>query len=133
MRWYAVFTLAVFLGFAVEGVSRRALASGHNSSDCVALPQAARTKFRHTRSRMVAKIGSARHRGADRIAAEGDENQTLSGKLAYTKADKDLEAEDVEIYACIGRKWWSVGTTRSDGEGRFSLTLTGTARLPVGM
>lgn len=133
MRWFAVFTLAVFLGVALEGISPIALASEPNSADCVVKPTAKRAKFRHKRSRMFAKIGSARHRGVDLIASEGDENQTLAGKLAYTKADKDLEDEDVEIFACVGRRWQSVGVTRSDDDGRFSLTLSGAARLPVGL
>jgi len=131
MRWSVLFTLAVLC--AIEGVSPKAFAGKHNSSDCTASPSAARTRFRHTRSRIVAKIGSPRHRGVDLIAVEGDENQTLGGKLAYTKTDKDLEDEDVVVFACIAKRWRSVGATRTDDDGRFELTLAGASRLPVGM
>ncbi|MBA3499409.1 MAG: hypothetical protein M4D80_00265 [Myxococcota bacterium] len=133
MRWLVLFPLAIFLGYAVEGVSPQAYASESNYTDCPASPAAARTKFRHKRSRIFAKVGSARHRGVDLIATEGDENQTLGGKLAYTKADKDLEDEQVELFACIGHRWQPLGSTLSDDDGRFSLTITGAARLPVGM
>ena len=133
MRWFVLFTLAVLLACAIEGVSPKAFAGKHNSSDCTASPAAPRTQFRHTRSRIVAKVGSPRHRGVDLIAVEGDENQTLGGKLAYTKTDKDLEDEDVVVFACLGKRWRSVGATRTDDEGRFELALTSTSRLPVGM
>lgn len=133
MRWLVLFPLALFLGYAAEGISPVARAAPANTSDCAASPAGSRTKFRHTGSRILAKIGSPRHRGIDLIAAEGDENQTLGGKLAYTKSDKDLEDEDVEVFACLGKRWRSVGATRSDGDGRFSVTLTGARRLPVGL
>lgn len=133
MRWLVLLPFAVLLGCALDGISPKALAGEHKSADCPASPAAATTGFRHTRSRILAKLGSPRHRGIDLIAAAGDENQTLGGKLAYTKTDKDLEDEDVEVFACVGKRWRSVGRTRTDGDGRFALALAGAARLPVGM
>lgn len=133
MRWLVLLPLAVLVGCALQGISPKAFASRSNSTDCAGSPNGSRTKFRHTRSRILAKIGSPRHRGLDLIAAEGDENQTLGGKLAYTKTDKDLEDEDVEVFACVGKRWRAVGTSRTDDDGRFELTLAGDARLPVGL
>src|SRR5688500_9582950 len=132
MRWLLVVPLALVLGCALDAISPKALASSRKSADC-GTPSAGTSKFRHTRSRILANLGSPRHRGIDLIAVEGDENQTLSGKLAYTKSDKDLEDEDVQLFACVGRRWRNVGTTRSDDDGRFSLVLSGAARLPAGM
>jgi hypothetical protein len=133
MRWLPLFPLAIVLGMGTDGISPLAIAAPQNSSDCPASPPGSRTSFRHTRSRIFAKVGSARHRGIDLIAAAGDENQTLGGKVAYGKTDKDLEDEDVEVFACLAKRWRQVGTTRSDDDGRFALMLTGAARLPVGM
>ena len=133
MRWIVAFPVLVFLGCALDGVSPKALADQYNSADCPKTPTGARSKFRHTRNRIVTNLGSPRHRGIDVIAVEGDENQTVGGKLAYTKTDKDLEDEDVEVFACVDRQWRSVGSSRTNGDGRFELALTGAGRLPVGM
>jgi phosphatidate phosphatase PAH1 len=133
MRSFVVLTTLVLLGCALDGVSPKALADQYNTADCPRSPTGERSKFRHTGSRLISKLGSPRHRGIDVIAVEGDENQTVGGKLAYTKTDKDLEDEDVEIFACVDAKWQSVGSSRTDGDGRFELTLTGAARLPVGL
>jgi phosphatidate phosphatase PAH1 len=133
MRWLVLIPVALILGCALDAISPKARAAPAKSADCQAAPAAATSKFRHTRSRILAKLGSPRHRGRDLIAVEGDEKQTLGGKLAYTKSDKDLEDEDVEIFACVGKRWRALGTARSDDDGRFTLTLTGDRRLPVGM
>jgi len=90
------------------------------------------TGFRHTLSGLTAEL-SPHHRGIDLIAAEGDATQTITGKIAYGPTDKDLEDEDVEVFACLGSQWQSLAVTRTDGDGRFALALTGTARLPTGM
>ncbi|HLL24801.1 MAG TPA: hypothetical protein VK427_21860 [Kofleriaceae bacterium] len=128
--------LLVMLGCALQSLSPQAAAQSRKSSSCHAAPRGARIAFRHTRSRMLAKLGSPRHRGADVIALDGDENQTLGGKLAYTKVDKDLEDEDVHLFACTvsrtGGTWRSLGVARTNGDGRFTLALAGSNRLPVG-
>lgn len=103
------------------------------TDDCATPPAGKIANFRHKRSYLLSKLGSPRHRGVDLVALASDENQTLGGKLTYTKADKDLEDEDVEIFACVGRAWRSLGTRRTDDDGRFTLTLSGDARLPAGM
>jgi hypothetical protein len=110
-----------------------AAAPAFAETTCPARPAGKTAKFRHKRSRMLSMVGSPHHRGVDLVAMAGDENQTLGGKLTYTKADKDLEDEDVELFACTGGAWRSLGTRRTDDDGRFALTLTGAARLPVGM
>jgi len=108
-------------------------ASSGVSTHCASGPDAEVGKFRHLRNRMVAKIGDPRHRGNDLIAVESDEKQTVSGKLAYTAADKDLEGEDVWLFACVDDEWKPLGTSRTDKAGRFGLTLTSSSRLPAGM
>lgn len=101
--------------------------------ECPAAPPVTRTRFRHTGSRMFASLGDPVHRGIDLIAVDGDERQTLGGKLAYTAADKDIEDEDVEVHACVGHAWQRLGGARTDRDGRFTLVLTGADRLPAGM
>ncbi len=124
--------LALIAGCALSAMSPALVAADAKSSDCPQPPAGSRAAFRHVRSRMIA-LGSPHHRGVDLIAVEGDENQTLGGKLAYTRADTDLEDEDVEIFACVGKAWQPLGTTRTNDDGRFTLVLGGAARLPTGM
>jgi hypothetical protein len=108
-------------------------ASAWLDRECAQPPEAGRQPFRHTGSRFSAALGRPRHRGVDLIAMEGDEHQTLAGKLAYSAADKDLEHEEVAVFACVDDAWRSLGTTFTRGDGRFELSLFGRDRLPVGM
>lgn len=89
--------------------------------------------WRHTLSTLVAGSGDPHHRGIDLIATEDDATQTLTGKIAYGLVDKDLEDEDVELFACLTGIWTPIGATRTNDDGRFSLALTGDERLPAGM
>ena len=82
MRWLVLAPVFVLLGCALSAVSPKALEARDNSADCPSSPTGARTGFRHTRSKLAAKLGSARHRGIDLVAVESDEIQTLTGKLA---------------------------------------------------
>ncbi len=91
------------------------------------------TGFRHASTSIAARVGGPRHRGIDLIAAETDQVQTLAGKLAYSAADKDAEDERVELFACVANSWRSVGVTRTDRGGRFTVTLSGDQRLPPGL
>jgi phosphatidate phosphatase PAH1 len=100
---------------------------------CASPPFGTAGKFRHGSTRIAAAVGDPRHRGVDLIAVETDENQTVGGKLAYTAADKDAKRERVELFACIDDDWKSLGTTATDGDGRFELVLDGPRRLPPGM
>ncbi len=100
---------------------------------CLAPPMVIGGKFRHLKNRMYASLGEPRHRGVDLIAVETDKFQTLGGKLAYTAADKDIEDEDVEVFACESGAWKPVGVPTTDAHGRFRLVLSGDRRLPPGM
>jgi phosphatidate phosphatase PAH1 len=100
---------------------------------CAAPPAVKAVGWRRTRSRLIAKTGSPNHRGIDLIATEDDPRQTIEGKLAYGKLDKDIDKEDAEVFACIDNQWRSLGVRRTDDDGRLSMTLTGAARLPPGM
>ena len=100
---------------------------------CAGAPAVPATDLRHSSSELVVDMGEPRHRGIDLIAAESDRTQVLSGALAYSDLDKALEDEDVRVFACDGGQWTDLGTTRTDGDGRFAMTLTGDARLGVGL
>ena len=101
---------------------------------CPGAPAAgASTGWRHTASRFIVELGDPRHRGIDLIATPHDATHTISGKLTYGTIEKDLEDEDVELFACIDARWQPLGAARTDGDGRFALTLTGDERLPAGM
>lgn len=89
--------------------------------------------FAHTTTSLAARVGGPRHRGIDLIAAETDQTQVIAGKLAYSAADKDAKDERVELFACVGRDWKSLGQARTDRGGRFTVTLSGDRRLPPGM
>jgi phosphatidate phosphatase PAH1 len=88
--------------------------------------------FRSFRHSIVTRFSHARHRGVDLIATSTDD-QTLRGKLAYGVVDKSLEHEDIELFACIAGNWQTLGTTRTNDDGRFALQLQGANRLPVGL
>jgi len=103
------------------------------AASCAAPPTAPPTSYRHRRNRFYKALGEPRFRGVDLIAMEGDEVQTLGGKLAYSAADKDVGDEDVHVFACSPEGWQLVGRSRTNGEGRFELTLVGDLRLPPGM
>lgn len=101
---------------------------------CVNSPDAGPPgELRHTASALITALGSPRHRGLDLVTTPSASRQLLRGALSYTMADKALEDEDVQLFACEAGAWRDLGTTRSDGEGRFSLALEGDARLAVGM
>jgi hypothetical protein len=100
---------------------------------CAIAPDAPAIEPRHETSEWIARAGEPRHRGIDLIAAESDPVQVIGGALAYSQVDKAIEDEDVRVFACTGDAWRSLGTARTDDEGRFALSLTGDARLPDGL
>jgi hypothetical protein len=103
-------------------------------SRCAGAPDAGGPAgWHHTTSRFISKLGEPRHRGVDLIATPDDSAQTIAGKITYSTFEKDLEDEDVELFACIDARWQPLGDTRTDGNGSFALVLTGNARLPAGM
>ena len=69
----------------------------------------------------------------DLIAATTAATQTFDGKLTYGGSDKDLEDEDVELFACFADGWKRIGGARTNDDGRFTLTLRDDQRLPAGM
>ena len=105
----------------------------YTDTRCSKPPTVKVSGFRHKRSKMISKTGAPNHRGIDLIANEDDTQQRIAGKLAYGKFDKDVDDEDAEIFACFESGWKSVGTVRSNDDGRFLLTLAANARLPTGM
>lgn len=77
------------------------------------------TGFRHTRSKLTAASGAPRHRGRDLLLRASDP-QWLIAKLAYGRADDDLEDEDVDVWVARGCRAWerlaTVRTTSGDGQ-----------------
>ncbi len=88
----------------------------------------------HFGSRVVIASGDPNHRGIDLIARAGGSSQILRGEVSYGgAADKALDDEAVDVFACVGGAWKHLGRTRTDDEGAFALTLTGSERLEVGL
>jgi phosphatidate phosphatase PAH1 len=101
---------------------------------CLDVPNAGPSEdWRHVSSNLIAELGDPHHRGLDLIATTEDAIQTLGGRLTYGGTDKDLEDEDADVFACLGGAWQKLARVTTDGEGRFSLSLTGAQRLPEGM
>jgi phosphatidate phosphatase PAH1 len=100
---------------------------------CAGEPRPKPVEFRHIKNRIEAMLGESRHRGIDLIAAADETKQTLTGAITYTAADKALEDEDVDLFACRDGGWTWLGTSRTDEEGRFELTLEGRDRLDAGL
>jgi phosphatidate phosphatase PAH1 len=101
---------------------------------CAADPDAGPAgSFNHVSSELVSALGSPKHRGIDVMVDAAALTQTIAGAASYTAADKALEDEDVDLFACRDSVWQKLGTARTDGEGNFTLELDGNARLPIGM
>jgi hypothetical protein len=99
---------------------------------CATPPAVTVKGWRHKRSAAIARTaGSPNHRGIDLIASEQDKVHAFRGKLAYGKLDKDVDDEDVEVFACLDTGWKSLGTARTDDDGRFELVIP--RQLPIGM
>lgn len=86
-------------------------------------------EWRHTSSKLIVQLGSPHHRGIDLIASDDAPTQVIGGRVTYGPTDKDLEDEDIDVFANARL----LGRVRTDGEGRFTLNLTGAQRLPIGM
>jgi hypothetical protein len=89
--------------------------------------------FNHLTSEAISALGDPVHRGFDLAAGEGIDPQIIAGAISYTVADKALEDEDVDVFACTPTGWQSLGTATTDDEGGFSISLAGAARLPLGL
>jgi phosphatidate phosphatase PAH1 len=93
-------------------------------------PQVARAGWRHRhRTPLVVSSGRAAHSAADPVVLAG-QAATLSGKMAYGPASRDLEDEDVvALLATDGCRWREVGRTRTDSDGRVAFAVSA---LPAG-
>jgi hypothetical protein len=101
---------------------------------CAGTPDAGpATDFNHTSSEIIAALGDPTHRGFDLLSPASATAQVIAGKIGYTIADKSLEDEDVDVFACRTGAWQKLGTARTDNEGGFALTLEGADRLPIGI
>jgi phosphatidate phosphatase PAH1 len=101
---------------------------------CAGTPDAGPAgSFRHLSSEVIAAVGDPHHRGFDLIAPASAATQSIEGWLSYSIADKALEDEDADVFACREGSWAKLGTARTDGEGHFALALAGNDRLPIAM
>ena len=103
------------------------------SASCATFPRLRSRGFRHVTTSVASLAEDPRHRGDDLVVSSDAAEQVLTGTIAYGAIDKAAEDEDVEVYACGEGNWRRLGTTRSDGDGRFALTLVGASRLPTGL
>jgi phosphatidate phosphatase PAH1 len=133
MRWTVLVALIVAAACATESISSRAIwiAPGGNTA-CSSAPSRA-GGFRHETSDLATSFGEPRHRGVDLVTSVAAPAQVIAGHFGYSSLDKALEDEDVEIFACTNDGWRSIGTTRTDGDGGFALTLSGDHRLGHGL
>src|SRR5690242_17982549 len=93
---------------------------------CAAPPVTARAVgYRHLTNHVAADLGDPRHRGYDLVVPAEAPEQVLHGDLGYAAFAKEIEDEDVEIYACVGGGWRLLGQSRSDSDGHWKLALTG--------
>ena len=89
--------------------------------------------FDHRRSKLVTKLGGARHGSADVVVNPGDE-VVLGGKFSYGKASKDLEDEAVVAFVEVERcRWRRVAKGVTDDDGEVSLKLPAKLRLKPGV
>jgi phosphatidate phosphatase PAH1 len=91
------------------------------------------TGWHHLSSRLVEELGSPYHRGHDLVATTADATQTITAKITYGPSDKDLEDEDIDVFACMSKGWSKLGTARTNDDGIFTLQLAGSERLPAGL
>ncbi len=89
--------------------------------------------FRHTTSSVTAAVGDPVHRGLDLVVSTSTGTQQIAVELGYGLVDKALEDEDVEMFACDGGSWKSLGIARTDSEGLAVIVLTGTDCLQLGI
>lgn len=88
--------------------------------------------FSSVRTSIITRFARPDHRGTDLVTTT-DGDQILRGKLGYGIADKDLEGEPVELFACTDGAWRRIGTARTNASGRFAYALHGADRLPAGL
>lgn len=104
-----------------------------HDTTCQDVPRTAAPRgFRHRVSQIKARLGEPWHRGVDVITSTTTPAQRVEGHLGYG-ADKSLEDEDVELYACITDAWTPIGEARTDDDGQFAVELAADRRLPPGL
>lgn len=137
VRAWLIFVTSGFLLFACaseRAVSRPSwIHAARAQSSCRdAPPTAPATGFRHRGNAALSRLGMPMHRTIDPIHAADATEQRIEGQLTYG-ADKSSDDEDVELFACVTDRWHSLGAARTDDDGRFALTLSGTRRLGPGL
>jgi phosphatidate phosphatase PAH1 len=101
---------------------------------CAGTPDAGPAlSFNHVSSELISALGDPRHRGFDLVAPASATTQSIEGWISYTIADKALEDEIVDVFACRDDAWKFIGSALTDDEGHFALTLDGNDRLPIAM
>lgn len=85
-------------------------------------------RWRHRRSKLIARVGSARHNLTDGLARP-EQRATLQLKLQYGQARKDLEDERARVFLHRCGRREQLATVRTDDDGRATITLPA---LPAG-
>ena len=129
MRWLVLAVLAA----CGDGAGDDDLPVPIPQTSCTGAPDAGPARgFRHSSSDLIAQ-GAPHHRGIDLITTADAPTQTLTGKVTYGPTDKDLEDEDIDLFACIDDNWQHLGTTATNGDGKFALVLAAEQRLPIAL
>lgn len=81
------------------------------------MPALVRRDFQRRRSSATTSLGPPRHRGRDLFLRPG-KPQWAIGKFAYGPADKDLSAEEVDVWLLrgCGATWEKVGTFKTTND-----------------
>ena len=83
---------------------------------------AAKTGFEHPTSSLTAALGDPEHSAQDVIALPSA-TAAIPGKFAYGDISKDLEDESVEVFVDRCQGWQSLGTVKTNADGRTSYGL----------
>jgi hypothetical protein len=80
------------------------------------------SKFKHRRSKAIAKLGRVAHSAQDVIIRPGD-SATIPGKFAYGRVSKDLEDETVVVFLDTCESYAPLGTVVTDDDGRTAFAV----------
>jgi hypothetical protein len=83
-------------------------------------PELGDAEWRHTRSKLIAKVADPRHFARDAISSAGTQ-ANLQAKFSYGKASKDIEDEKVRVLVQSCEGWTSAGGALTDDDGWISV------------
>ncbi len=110
----------LFLGVSLWTSSASAQKLGledHSACDYPAgFPELPESEWRHTRSKLIAKVGDPFHFARDAVTV-AKTNVKLQAKFTYGDASKDLEDETVRVLLQTCKGWKKLGEGLTDDDG----------------